>query len=657
VVIALAAFAALALNHHAPLHAAESSGGIAEKPITDADRNHWSFRPLTRPAVPKVNDSRWPRNAIDAFILARLEEKGLAPLPEADRVTLIRRLSIDLVGLPPTVQQVDAFVSDTSPDAHERLVDRLLDSPGYGERWAQHWLDLARFAETDGFEHDKVRADVWRYRDWVIAALNADMPYDRFVQMQLAGDELRPDDPEARAATAFCLSGPDMPDINSQVERKSNLLDEMTSTVGAVFLGLQVGCAKCHDHKYDPISQADFYRMRAVFANAVHVRANQSVFALEEKSADAPASHLLIRGDWQNEGPEVEPAFPRIANPWEASIPEPAAGAATTDRRLALARWLTRPDHPLAMRVIANRLWQFHFGEGLSRSPSDFGVMGQAPSHPQLLDWLATELPRRGFSLKAMHRLIVTSATYRLASRPDQPGWTDAQRADARARWDRAKEVDPANEYLARAPMQRMEGEVIRDAMLAAADRLSRQTGGPGVRPPLPDELVGTLLKDQWKVSPDDADHLRRSIYVFARRNLRYPLFEAFDRPDANASCPRRNQSTTAPQALWMFNAAESLDAARHLAGRVLEEAASDRDEQVRAGFRRLFSRTPTPEELAAARDFLEQQQALLESQDRRADELAMPPNCPPEVQPEAAAALVDLCLALLNTSEFIYVD
>ena len=579
----------------------------------------------------------WPHTAIDRFVLAALEARSLEPQPEADRRTLIRRVSFDLTGLPPTPQQMQAFLSDRRPDAYERLVERLLASPAYGQRWAQHWLDLARFAETDGYEHDKLRPDAWRYRDWLIAALNEDLPYDRFVQWQLAGDELAPDDPRARVATAFCLSGPDMPDINSQEERRHTLLNEITATVGNVILGLQFGCAQCHDHKYDPISQADFYRLRAFFEPAVKVQRNRSIGLMSEQTADAPPGRLMIRGDWRRPGPFVEPAFPRIVNPQAARVPPPAPGASTSGRRAALARWLTGPQHPLTGRVIANRLWHHHFGRGLSATPSDFGTMGDEPTHPELLDWLATELVRQDWSLKSLHRLIVTSAVYRQASR-----LTHDASSVAAAAYRKALERDAANLWLARFPRRRLEGEAIRDAQLAVAGMLSTRVGGPGVRPPLPTELLATLLKDHWQVSADPEDHFRRSVYVFARRNLRYPVFEVFDRPDANASCGRRDRSTTAPQSLWLLNSQLSWDAAGRLAARLTKPSGTLAG-QVDAAFRWTLSRPPTDEELTASLEFLGEQSGRIAAESAS--------DSPPR------EALRDLCLALLNFSEFVYLD
>ena len=646
--------------HHGPaiLWAQDRAEAWEEYEVTDADREHWSFRPLRRPAQPEVKQRSWVRNQIDRFVLARMEQQGLGPLPAADRVTLIRRVSFDLIGLPPTPQEVDAFTQDTSPHAYESLVDRLLGCDHYGERWAQHWLDLARFAESDGFEHDKVRPDAWRYRDWVIDALNSDLPYDLFVHYQLAGDELFPEQQDARVATAFCLAGPDLPDINSQEERRHNLLNEMTSTVGAVLLGLQIGCAKCHDHKYDPVSQADFYRLRAIFEPAVYVQRNQSVNLLEERPGQAPPSHIMIRGDWRRKGAVVKPAFPRIANVGNDVISPPATASTTSGRRASLAMWLTQSDQPLTSRVAVNRLWQHHFSAGLSRTPNDFGLMGDVPSHPELLDWLATELIRQDWSLKRMHRLLVTSATYRQASRGEaRSRQRQLHRDVSLARHEDAQETDPDNRLLVGFPRRRLEGEIIRDAMLSAANLLNTRKGGPGVRPPLPQELVSTLLKNQWTESPRKEDHYRRSIYIFARRNLRYPIFEAFDRPDASQTCARRSRSTTAPQSLLMFNSEFSLTLARRLASHVLRNARAHPDAWIPLAFRRTISRWPTLAERQTARTFLDQQQQLLESEGRSADQLALPRPFPAEIPAHAAAALTDLCLALLNANEFIYID
>lgn len=666
---------------------------------------------------------------------------GLAPLPPADRRTLIRRVTFDLTGLPPTPAEIVRFVSDAAPDAFDQLFDRLLASSAYGERWAQHWLDLVRFAETDGFEHDLERPNAWRYRDWVIAALNADLPYDEFVRLQLAGDELRPDDAGAAIATGFLLCGPDMPDINLLEERRHNFLNDMTGTVGSVLLGLQVGCAQCHDHKFDPVSQLDFYRMRAFFdpadifkdhplprpptvedpaATAAAARLKELTAAIQqfeesgrkrlraenpdlqptrddilkaltadekqehesaaaeieklkksykppdvpqgrtvlERLAELKPSRLMVRGDFRREGPEVLPAYLRIANRDGLPVAGPAPNAATTRRRMQLAEWVTRRDNPLATRVIVNRLWQHHFGRGLVETSSDFGKMGSEPTHPELLDWLATELPRQGWSLKRIHKLILSSAVYLQASKPSSPDWPAEEQARALANWKKARQIDPDNRLLARMTRQRLEGEAIRDAMLAAAERISPRREGPGVRPPLPAEVSATLLNaKQWIVSPDEEDHRRRSIYLFVRRNLRYPLFEAFDRPDTNASCPRRNHSTIAPQALILLNSEFSLAAARDLTGYLISQVGDDAGKQIDLVYQRTLGRPPAVDEQVVALRFLAEEATKLKDTGRAVSELAVPRALPEGFDPYVAAALTDFCLALFNLNEFVYVD
>jgi hypothetical protein len=608
---------------------------LHEPPITPGDREHWAFRPLIRPTPAAIAGDC--ANPVDGFIMARLKREGLAPLLAADRRTLLRRVTFGLTGLPPRPNEIAAFMTDESPLAYERVVDRLLASPAYGERWAQHWLDLARFAETDGFEHDKVRPEAWRYRDWLIDALNRDVPLDEFIQLQIAGDELHRGDPQAAIATGFLLAGPDMPDINLQDERRHMALNEITATVGSVFLGLQVGCAQCHDHKFDPISQADFYRLRAIFESADLFKSPAPGRVVRESGA-VPVSHLMIRGDFRRPGPVVEAAFPRVANPSGETIDHPLEKPGS--RRAALAHWLTNGQQPLTPRVLANWIWQHHFGQGLSRTPGDFGVMGDRPSHADLLDWLATELVTQGWGMKRMHRLLVTSATYRRSSRATSPDWTDAETRGAQEQFQLAASVDPHNYLLSRMNRRRLEGEAVRDAMLAAADTLSQGRGGPGIMAPLPDELVATLLPGQWKASENPEETHRRSVYLFVRRNLRYPFFEVLDRPDTNASCPRRRVSTTAPQALAMLNSEFSLSAARELANYIAGHAPADLATQVHLLYERTLGRLPTDRELAAAVAFL---RASAEASSAATD--------------GPSAALVDLCLALFNLNEFVYVD
>lgn len=629
----------------------------AEPPIDDDAREHWSFRALVRPAFPDVADRAWTRCGLDRFVLFKLEAIELRPTPEADRTALVRRVYFDLTGLPPQSEEVAAFLADDSPDAYERLVDRLLASPAHGEKMAQHWLDLARFAETDGFEHDLVRKNAWRYRDWVIDALNADMTYDRFVALQLAGDEIEPGNEQAAIATGFCVAGPDMPDINSQQERRHNVLNDVASTVGSVFLALQMGCAQCHDHKYDPISQRDFYRLRACFESAVKFeknKPNDMMRALEKPMM----THVAVRGDFRRRGAIAPPAVPRIADLWHTSLPAPDAKTSPPkSTRVAFAEWLARADHPLTWRVIANRLWQQHFGTGLSQTPSDFGIMGDEPEHLALLDWLATELPARGGSLKSLRRLIATSATYRQASRLSTPTWSDAERTAAKQAWNAGLAADAANRLWWKYPRRRLDGEALRDAMLSAAGVLNARRGGPGIMQPLPEEVARTLLANQWKIDADEANHYRRSIYLFARRNLRDPLFDVFDRPDANASCPVRNRSTTAPQALELFNSKFALEMARRMAGRILAARSDETipvQDAIAAAYAIAFSRRPTREEIASGVEFLREQAEALRAAD---GPLALPAPMPQEMPREEGAAFVDFCLALSNASEFLYLD
>ncbi len=605
-------------------------GDDIDRPITAAERRHWAFQPPKRPSVPAPKTSKWSRNPIDAFVLASLEANGLTPAPEADRPTLLRRLSFDLTGLPPTPVELNAYLNDRSPDAYERVVERLLNSPRYGERWAQDWLDLARYADTDGYEYDAVRPDAWRYRDWVVNALNDDLPYDRFVQFQLAGDETSP---RAYEATGFNRCYPDMVDLNDQKLRRQNALNDITETTALVFLGLTLGCARCHDHKFDPLLQSDFYRLQAFFtparfrddlpiedqaATARNRRASEpkssQARGIDEAGPIAPPTFFLRRGELSQPGPEVLPAFPAVLRV-NLKRPEAAivASSRSTGRRKALADWIVSPANPLTARVIVNRLWQHHFGRGIVATPSDFGTAGAEPSHPELLDWLASELIQGSWSLKSLHRLMVESATYRQSSRPTQEALT----------------IDPENELFSRARRRRLDGEALRDALLAVSGTLSATLGGQPIFPSLPDELSGlTGIRAIWPVSREVEQRSRRSLYVFARRNLRYPFFEAFDRPDSNASCPKRSTTTTAPQALTLLNSLQARDAAQALALRLEREAGADREGQVRLVFRLALSRDPVTEEMALGREFLARDPCL-----------------------------AHFCLAVLNTNEFLYID
>jgi hypothetical protein len=707
------------------------------------------------------------RTPVDAFIRAGLDRAGLTPAAPAGREALLRRVTFDLTGLPPTPRERDNFLQDTRPDSYARVVERLLASPHYGERWAQHWLDVARYAESNGYELDGERPQAWRYRDYVVRSFNRDLPYDRFLTEQLAGDLLaRPERPaggevpreqaDLLIAAGFNRCGP-VHQVSGNVDREVNrqeVLTEMTGAVGSAFLGLTIGCARCHDHKFDPLTQKDYYRLQAFFGAAqpkeialatagerddydrrvrelndrlaplrrelatleapyrqrltadkkkrleapyrealdtdpakrtpeqqkfaahaqvlIKVTWDEVVAALSPAdrlrrgalrrevhdleaqkppppaqawtvadSGATPFAHVLKRGDPHAQGARVAPAFPRVL--------QVAAGAkdAPPRDRLDLARWLTRPDHPLTARVIVNRLWQHHFGHGLVRTPNDFGVRGTAPSHPELLDWLACELVTHGWSLKHLHRVMVLSSTYRQASRSADP---------------RGRRIDPDNQLLWRMNRQRLEGEALRDSALAVAGNLNPRLGGPMVRVPLEPEVYDLIFTEDepdglWRVTPDGRAHTCRSLYLFNKRNVRLPLFEAFDQPDTLTSCPVRAVSTFAPQALILLNGPFMQAQCRTFAARLLREAGPDNPARVEQAYLLALARRPRPAELRTALAFLDGQADLLRDRLRVRQPVAVPPGVPEGVDPALAAALADFCLALLNRNEFLYLD
>ncbi len=584
-----------------------------EQPLTASDREHWSFLPISRPLLPDVQASDWCQTAIDRFIVAKLEDRQLAPASLASRGVWLRRLKLDLLGLPPTLEEIAAFEAEHEPDADSRLVDRWLASPRFGERWAQHWLDLARFAETDGFEHDKVRENAWEYRDWVITALNADMPYDEFIRQQLTGDLA--EGATDSIATMFCLASADMPDINNQELRRYDRLNELTASIGSVLLGLQIHCAQCHDHKYDPISQADFYRLRAIFNEAMPELRRDQPFNVFAGDKPGESARFYFRGELNQPGPTVVPAVPRIA-----VAPASAAPPFESQPRVVFAKWLFDSNNPLTARIIVNRLWQHHFGQSLLDNPSDVGVIAGGPSHAELLDWLASEMQRQSWSMKELHRQIVLSAVYRQTSMQRDGD------EDLSSRWQQ----DRDGRLYSRFPRHRLDGETIRDCMLAVSGLLNTQAGGPGIMPPLPESMTGTLLRGQWKSEADPAAQMRRSIFVFARRNLRYPLFEVFDRPDAGASCPQRDRSTTAIQSLQMLNSELSLQCAAGLHRRWRAANSGSSAEDVERLFQLALGRVPTSTESSALSAFLAAGTSEME---------------------------LAACLTLLNTSEFVYAD
>jgi len=706
---------------------------------------HWAFQPIQRPALPDVLRRDWVRNPIDRFVLARLESENIEPSPEASKTTLIRRVSLDLTGLPPTPAEVAAFVNDNRPDAYERLVDRLLASPHYGEERARLWLDLARYADSDGYEKDQVRPYAWRWRNYVIDSFNQDKPFDQFTVEQIAGDLLPDATVEQRVATGFHRNA--LTNREAGVDRAEARYEQIvnrTGTVGTVWMGLTVGCAQCHNHKYDPISQKDFYALSAYFNQAddrdieaplagemgpwlrerpeylqqrAHLFAVYEVESLQQEweqriihAMDNPGenlewdfwvtsmkamldyaerilrtpaaqrspldaerltyyfisnpgptqgrdieklncfrdlrrrladldvktpqltlsmtlsesvqpvkTYLAIRGDYREKGIEVQPAVPAVLPPLPAGAPA---------NRLGLARWLVARDNPLTSRVTVNRIWQEYFSRGLVRTSEDFGAQGERPSHPELLDWLASEFMDRGWSVKQLSRLIVTSATYRQSSHT---------RRDL-------SEKDPDNTLLARQTRVRLTAEQIRDAALSAGGLIDLRVGGPSVRPPQPAGLdaLGYGGNVKWKDS-EGPDRYRRGLYVLYQRTVPYPQLVNFDAPDTTVTCTRRRRSNTPLQALNLLNDPVFVEAAQGLALRVLKETPQNR---VDAAFEMALGRRPSPREAERISQFYDRQLSD--------DDAAEMPLALEGVKPKEAAAWVSVSRALLNLDEFI---
>ena len=701
--------------------------------------NWWAFKKPVRPVVPRSGDT-WPRNEIDEFVVTKLRENKLKPSAEAGRATLIRRLYFDLTGLPPTAAEVRAFSEERAPDAYEKLVEQLLASPRYGEKWGRHWLELVRYSDTAGFEIDPYIADAWRYRDYVIQSFNDDKAYDRFIQEQLAGDEFFPEDATAQTGTGYYCVGPnrDMYPDQSDINREETLTDYVDTTA-SVFLGLTAGCARCHDHKFDPISQLDYYRVRALFAPAVKTRVwlsrlaslgyevaenvreiklrelgdqirtaqgrcrtqvfeqklkplpedAQEALRLEDMQRNARQRELATQyaahgrvnddevracmtpeetarlhqverqlvslfsdyrakpfacgvADIGNVSPktflpargsrpaqEVEPGFFSILGGGEVPPPPdkretsgPIPLNLTTFRRATLARWIASPENPLTARVMVNRIWQYHFGRGIVATTSDFGTRGRLPTHPELLDWLATEFVARGWSVKKLHRLILNSATYRQASVPS----------------GEAARNDPENLWLSHFSRRRLNADELRDSALAATSALNPAAGGRPVVPALGREELQNLSQrpdSAWVVTADVAEHNRRSIYMLQKRTFRIPMLEVFDAPESMLTCPRRETSTTALQSLTLLNGRFAVDAARTLAGRLAGQLDDDGALAV-AAWEHVLARAPGVEERREALAFLTRQK---------------------ENTGGRAGAAAELIRGLLNTNEFLYVD
>ena len=705
---------------------------VAAKEFSAGQKSWWSFQKVVRPALPAVKNAAWVRNPIDAFVLAKLEEKSLAPNAAADKTTLLRRASLDVTGLPPTPEELHTFLNDRSANAWEKVVDRLLASPHYGERWARHWLDLARYADSAGFKADETRPNIWRYRDYVIRSFNADRPYDRFMREQIAGDELWPGDPDALVATGFNRHFPDESNARNLMQRRQELLNDITDVVGSTFLGMTVACARCHDHKFDPILHKDYYRLQAFFANTriedeasllgagerakfetqyaawdaqtKDIRAEMrqlvqpSIDELYQENFDkypdeikdaintapdkrtpfqwqmyhksrwlltidetvaakrlkgenakrynalktelakfdaikpaeapiaqvmidnnreAPKTHVLGGGAYDAPKEEVAPGFLTILDPADAKIAGPAT-VESTGRRTALANWLADPANPLTTRVIVNRVWHYHFGRGIAGTPSDLGLMGERPTHKELLDWLTSEFVQNGWSLKKLHKLILMSNTYQQSS---------AYNADA-------AKLDPDNKLLWRFNRRRLEGEIIRDAMLHTAGVLNTKMFGPGVFPPLPE---GVETRGGWNKNENPSEITRRSVYVFVRRNTRYPMFEAFDMPDTHESCARRSMTVSPAQALTLLNDEQvARFGGEAFAKRVANDSGMSPEAWVDRAWKLAYLRTPSADERRSALEFLDKQARVAGSKD---------------------GALVDLCHMIVNSNEFLYIN
>lgn len=722
-----ASFAAVPTASPSAAAATAELAKLEERPITDEERRYWAFVTPSRPLVPAVANAAWSRNPIDAFLWSAMTARGLSPGTPADKRTLGRRAYLDVLGLAPTPAELDAFVNDRSPDAWPRLVDRLLASPHYGERWARHWMDLARYADSGGFEFDTDRPEMHRYRDYLIDVFNSDKPYDQFVKEQIAGDELDQPSDAAVIATGFLRLGPE------GGGNRQDALDDLVATTSLTFMGMTVSCARCHNHKFDPIPQKDYYRMQAVFfstrgvdhplapshevaaneaerqridalikpllakkleiekpyhdqivarevaklpeylqiawrtppaertegqrLNVVqiedtlrvgslrnlvqedhvlalmpedvkgrHVQVKAEIRALEdtrparlpsarvigERTRTPEPSYFLHRGSPDAPGSVMTPGVLSPATATEWTFPSPPPTAKSSWRRRGFAEWLVHRDNPLTARVMVNRLWQHHFGEGIVRTPSNFGKMGEPPSHPALLDWLAVEFMDKGWSLKTMHRVMLTSQAYQMSS------------ADVPAN----VAIDPENRLFWRMPRLRLDAETVRDAVLATAGTLQRTIGGPAIFPYIDPDLFEKSSRRDWQGLPDsDPATWRRSLYVFSKRSIRYPMFEAFDQPNLVNSTDRRNRTTIAPQALILMNNPMVLFQAGKFAARVRADAGADVGRQVDRAVSLALGRAPDAAERARAVAFIG----------------------------ESPKGLDEFCHVLFNLNEFIY--
>jgi mono/diheme cytochrome c family protein len=615
-------------------------GADEADPRHRAAADHWAFRPLVKPPLPAAalaaseatQGEPSPSEVIDRFVIAGLEAAGLHLQPDADRITLLRRATFDLTGLAPSPESILAFAADPRPEAYEELIERLLASPAYGERWARHWLDVVRYSDSGGYDTDILYEQAWRYRQYCIRSLQDDKPFDRFLEEQVAGDELWPEQAEAMADAVAVWTLGQWPNAFDAFPEKLAYVrrNDQVVTLGEAVLGLSVGCANCHHHKFDPLSQRDYFGLEAVFAgsetfnrttgNVAWVNGEKSHFRALRHAAEPVSVHLLRRGELNQPAGRMVPAVP-------AFLPHggplfPPGEENPTQARTRLAKWITSPDHPLTARVIANRVWQWHFGRGIVSTPNDFGTQGAAPSHRELLDWLAADLRDRGWKLKDLHRAILHSRTYRQASRRE---------AAALAR-------DPENILLAGFPRRRMEAEAVWDRLLEASGRLDRRPVDEPFVPPLTDEelqglydISGNPRENKWKAT--EAQN-RRAIYMLNRRSFRMPLLEAFDQPPNSVGCPVRQSTTVPGQSLAMLNGDIPVEQAAALKDRLFREEPTSDESRLNRAWLLVFARPIRADELASARAFLE----------------ASPEHPTAEVW-------VELCLALFNANEFVYVD
>ena len=685
--------------------------GIHEQSVNlAAARTFWSFQPVRRPEVPSIHNRPSNRqNAVDAFVVEKLNAAGLSLSPPADRRDILRRLSLDLRGLPPSLEEQERFLADQSPDACERLVDRLLADPAYGERWARHWLDLVRYADSNGYERDGPKPSVWRYRDYVIASLNRDKPYDRFVLEQIAGDELADATDETFVATGFHALGTwnDEVDPLEAAQYRADELDDMIRTTSQTFLGLTLGCARCHNHKFDPLTMVDYYSLAAILAPlkrpnegrtdrdlplgtpeaiAALARRDQELAKLEaqikqlekekpaeverqtaalrdeqrrlrektpnlprayrcfEDTAAPPPTFLLLSGRASNPGPQVQPRVPAVLAPIQPTFPDAlsrslrlAVSPSSSLRRLTLARWLATPDNPLTSRVIVNRVWQHHFGTGIVATSSDFGHAGERPTHPELLDWLADWFAHDAdWSLKKLHRLIVTSHAYRQSStvqgsRFNVPGSSTLNLEPGTLN---SSVADPDNQLLWHFPYRRLDVEAIRDSMLAAGGNLNRRMYGAAVFLPIPEAAVEAHTDKQAAWTPSqEPDIDRRTVYAYVKRTLLVPMMETLDFCDTTNSTERRAITSISPQALTLFNGDFVNRQAEHFAGRLSRETGDDPARQIDLAIRLTLCRQPTADESAAMQRFLAREASATDPQ----------------------RALVQLCRVILNLNEFVY--